>query len=34
MSFFGLLVLTMIVGIGTILIGAILAEGLLSILDD
>ncbi len=34
MSFFGLLIIAMIVGIGTILIGAILAETLLSILDD
>jgi hypothetical protein len=34
MSFFGLLILTIIVGIGIILIGAILAESLLSLLDD
>jgi len=34
MSFFGLLILTIIVGIGTIIVGAVLAETFLSILDD
>jgi hypothetical protein len=34
MSFFGLLIISMIVGIGTLIVGAVLAESFLSLLDD
>jgi hypothetical protein len=34
MSFVGLLMLTMIVGVCMIIIGAVIAEGFFSILDD